>query len=512
LADRAVKRLMALRGELLRRSAQSMGTARSSRLTAVALVFIVAALNGTAWSLLTPPFQVPDETAHFAYSQTIAETGSGPGILGRPEFSSEQDQAMAAMGTLEIIGRPLVHAPVASQTVRNAIQAAAEGAPRGNGGGPSSASSQPPLYYALEALPYRAFSWATLPTRLYAMRAVSVLIFAFGAALAALLAAEILRGRAWVPLVGGMAVALSPYTAFVASGVTPDTLLLTISVATVLLVARAFRRGFTRRRAVAIGLMVGAGTLTKLTFLAFLPPALLVVIVLVIRDHRSLAVVRGGPLGSLLVALIAAAVLPVAASLWTEIAAHGNSARTGAFEIAVGSEETTSIREVVVYGWELFLPRLPFMSDQFTYFPPVTTWIDGFAGRYGWLDYEAPAIVIMWHRAFLATVGILAGCAVVASRHAVCGRRLEFASYAAFGVAQAAVIAKTGFDYRRSTGYVFEQPRYLFGLAGFYGALIAVSCIGLGDRLAPRLATIAVGLFCLHDMSGLTTTMLRYYG
>lgn len=505
-------RVMAFRTELLHRPAQGMATPRPSRLTAVALVFIVAALNGMAWSLLTPPFQVPDETAHFAYSQTIAEAGFRPGVVGRPEFSSEQDQVMAAIGTVRIIGRPMAHAPVERQTVKKGIRVAAEGAPRGNGGGPSSASSQPPLYYALEALPYRAFSWATLPTRLYAMRAVSVFIFALGAALSAMLAAEILRGRAWVPLVGGMAVALSPYTTFITSGVTPDTLLLTTSVATVLLVARSCRRGLTRRRAAAIGLMAGVGTLTKLTFLAFLPPALAIVIVLVIRDRRNLDAERGGPFGSLLIALIAAAALPIVALLWTELTAQGRTAGTGAFETAVGAEATTNIREIVVYGWELFLPRMPFMSEQFTYFPLVETWIDGFAGRYGWLDYEAPTFVIVVYRIFITIIGVLAGCAVFVARRAVLGRRLEVASYVAFTVAQAAVIAKTGYDYRRSTGYIFEQPRYLFGLAGFYSALIAVACLGVGNRPAPRLAIIVVGLFCLHDMSGLTTTMLRYYG
>lgn len=487
------------------------GTTRSSRPIAVGLVFIVAVLNGMAWSLLTPPFQVPDETAHFAYAQSIVERSSRPGVTGRPEFSSEQRQAMAAMGTLGIIGRPLVHAPADGRNVGNALRAE-EMSPRGDGGGPSSASSQPPLYYMLVSLPYRAFSGATLSTRLHAMRALSVVIFALGAALSALLAAEIVRGRAWAPLVGGMALALSPYTAFVASGVTPDTLLLTVSVSTLLLVARAVRFGVTTRRAVALGVVIGAGALTKLTFVAFVPPTVLVMVFLVIRDRGHLSVRRFGATYVVGLGFIAAAALPALALLWAVLAEPERPIRAGTLAIAAGTGRATNWRELGVYGWELFLPRLPFMSHQFTYFPPVSTWIDGFAGRYGWLDYSAPSLVIGWYRIFIAVVGILATRALVVARRAAWRHRSEFAVYAAFFVAQAAVIAKAGHDYRQSTGYVFEQPRYIFGLAGFYSILVALACLGAGRRLAPSLTIMVVGLFCLHNISGLAQTTLRYYG
>jgi len=497
----------------MRAAAHSAGkTAPSGRLIAVGLVFIVAVLNGMAWSLLTPPFQVPDETAHFAYTQSVVERGSRPGVEGRAEFSSEQRQAMAAMGTLGIIGRPLVHSPADGRNVGNALKASEKTSPRGDGGGASSASSQPPLYYILASLPYRVFSWATLSTRLHAMRALSVVIFGLGAALCALLAAEIVRGRAWAPLVGGMAVALSPYTAFISSGVTPDTLLLTVSVFTLFLVARAFRFGVTTRRAVALGVVVGAGALTKLTFAAFVPPAILVLVFLVIRDRRDLRGQRFGAAYVLGLALIAAAALPTLVILWTVLAEPEPPINTEALAVAVGAGGSTNLREIAVYGWELFLPRLPFMSQQFTYFPPVSTWIDGFAGRYGWLDYSAPSLVIGCYRIFIAVVGVLAGSALFLARRAAWTRRLEFAGYATFFVAQAAVIAKTGHDYRQSTGYVFEQPRYIFGLAGFYSVLIAIACLGVGSRFAPRLVILVVGLFCLHNLSGLTQTMLRYYG
>ncbi len=483
---------------------------RAFCLRAVSLVFIVAATNGAAWSLLTPPFQVPDETAHFAYAQSIAENGSGPGIPGRPEFSSEQMQAMTAMGTFTIIGRPLVHPPIDDVAADAALREAAEMARRGDGGGPSSASTQPPLYYVLAALPYKAFSWATVPTRLHAMRALSVLMFALAAALSALIAAEFVPRHSWAPLVGGMAVALSPYTAFIASGVTPDALLLALSAATVLVVARTFRQGLTVRRALVLGLILGAGTLTKLTFLAFLPPALAVVAFLVFRDRRNLAEGRESAFGALCIAIAAAITLPVVAFVVTELVFQ--SGQPGTLEVVAGPDGTTNLRESMVYGWQLFLPRLPFMSPQFAYFPPTSTWIDGFAGRYGWLDYAAPSWVASWFQFFIATAGLLTVATVIRAREAVASRGAEALAYIGFSIALAAAIAKTGYDYRRATGFVFEQPRYLFALVGLYSGFITVACLGLGRRFAPKLAILAIGLFCLHDMTGLTQTMLRYYG
>src|SRR4029077_7450726 len=39
---------------------------------------LVAFLSAACWSFITPPFQVPDEQDHFAYTQQLAETGQLP--------------------------------------------------------------------------------------------------------------------------------------------------------------------------------------------------------------------------------------------------------------------------------------------------------------------------------------------------------------------------------------------------------------------------------------------------
>ena len=98
---------------------------------------------------------------------------------------------------------------------------------------------------------------------------------------------------------------------------------------------------------------------------------------------------------------------------------------------------------------------------------------------------------------------LLAGSLIVAGAFLV--------AMAGFTAALFAIIARQGYGYKRDTGFIFEQARYLFPLAALYGATVAVACLGLGRRLAPVLACAFIGLLCLHDLSGILLTLQRYY-
>lgn len=43
---------------------------------------LIACLNAVCWSVISPPFQVVDESAHYAYVQRLAETGRLPSSAG----------------------------------------------------------------------------------------------------------------------------------------------------------------------------------------------------------------------------------------------------------------------------------------------------------------------------------------------------------------------------------------------------------------------------------------------
>jgi hypothetical protein len=64
-------------------------------------ILIVGAIQSIAWNLVTPPFQGPDESTHYAYIQHLAETGNLPSpqtqvsaLAAHKPFSTEEREAM----------------------------------------------------------------------------------------------------------------------------------------------------------------------------------------------------------------------------------------------------------------------------------------------------------------------------------------------------------------------------------------------------------------------------------
>src|SRR5436190_18956678 len=60
------------------------------------VVVALAAANAVVWSLLTPPFRGPDESAHVAYVGHVADRGVPPGGVGavdraQPELGPDYD-------------------------------------------------------------------------------------------------------------------------------------------------------------------------------------------------------------------------------------------------------------------------------------------------------------------------------------------------------------------------------------------------------------------------------------
>ena len=116
------------------------------------------AVAGVAWALLVPPWQVPDEDAHFAYAQTIAELHRRPADDGRPALeaqkSSEQDLAERDSGFLRSYQR-LGANPEWSVRAERGWRATPE-PPRDDGGGANAAENNLPAYYLYAAVPYVA--------------------------------------------------------------------------------------------------------------------------------------------------------------------------------------------------------------------------------------------------------------------------------------------------------------------------------------------------------------------
>lgn len=466
---------------------------------------LIACLNAVCWSIVTPPFQVPDEPDHFAYVKQFAETGRLPSSSSE-ELSSEETATLKALHYEKIRQQPQTRA-IGTQAEQERLNREAAASPREHGSPAAGvAASQPPLYYALEAIPYSVARGGTVLERLTLMRLTSALFAGLTAIFAFLFIRETLPGVPWAWTVGGLAIALAPLLGFMSGGVNPDSMLFAVSAAAFYCLARAFRRGLSKRGALAIGAVTAIGLLTKLNFIGLVPGILLALIVLSIRAARTsgraayrtlaLATVLALSPGVVLAAVNAVADRPLLGFVSSAAgAAHG------------------SLLAQVNYIWQLYLPRLPGTTNDF---PGLSTtrhlWFDGYVGLYGWLDTTFPGWVYSVALVPAGAIALLCARALVRGRAVLRARAAELAVYATMTVGLVALVGAASYQAFPGTDAEFGQVRYLLPLLALLGAALALAARGAGRRWGPVAGVSIVVLFLAHDVFSQLLVVARYYG
>jgi hypothetical protein len=476
--------------------------------------FLLAFINAAIWGVVVPPFQVPDEISHFGYAQYVAETGKAPPQGVGAQYSPQEQLALSDLDFYPVVGHEQQRGILTSAENQSLMAALATHPSPVGEGGVSSATNQPPLYYALEAIPYWLSPSSNILTRLAMMRLLSALMAAFTVLAVFLFLREMLPGSSWAWTVGALVVAFQPTFDFIAAGVHGDNLLFLASAATFLALARAYRRGLTKRRAALIGLATVVGVLGKLTFIALVPGIALAVLLL---GWRAFSEDRREALRSVLVAG-AIVVLPVAAygvlnaTVWHRggITAGGLA---GATSTSAQAAHTITLNESLDYIWQLYLPRLPFMHHRdFLEYPLTSLWLDGTIGRFGWLDYSFPEWVYTVGEWVFIALGLLALSTLVRMRRRIVALLPLLGCFAVMSFGLLGAIGYTGIRYRANTGVPFEQARYLLPLLVFYALFIVVAARGVGRRWAPALGGALVVLAMAHGLFAETLTISRYYG
>jgi 4-amino-4-deoxy-L-arabinose transferase-like glycosyltransferase len=466
--------------------------------------FVVATLNACIWAVVTPSFQVPDEIPHAAYVQYLAETGDVPRPFntqaGNLDPSEEERVAMEYV-PFSYQGTPNWD----RQADRDAQEALSQDLDREHEPAAGAAAPYPPLYYALEAIPYKLASGGSFYDRLLAMRLFSALFAGLTAGFCFLFARELVPGSPWAWIAAGTAVALQPLASFVSGGVNPEALLYAASAALFYAVARAFRRGLTVRTGAAIGAALAVALLSKGTALGFLPAIALVLALLVWRAPASArrTALKGAA------AAVAAGAGPYL--LWLVVSAvvydrSGSTATAGLANAAPG----TGLKMQLSYVWQVYLPRLPFMDDQFPFNVPKVIWFDGFVGRLGYSSYEFPG----WYNgialAVAAALSVLAAIALFVRRGAVLRRWPEALSYVAMAGAIMFVVGFAGYRLAAGGGPVL-QARYLLPLLALYAGLIALAARAPGRRFGPAVAVLIVVTLAAHNLAALMLSLHQYY-
>jgi predicted membrane protein DUF2142 len=478
------------------------------------LCFAIAFVNAAIWGVVTPPFQVPDEITHFAYVQYLAEEGQPPPQGPQGQFSPQEQETLSALHFFDVIGRPQIRGIFTAYEDRMLRRELASRLSPVGPGGTTSASNQPPLYYTLEAVPYLLSPSSDILTRLGLMRLLSALIAAGTVLVIFMFLRELFPRSPWAWTVGALAVAFQPTFAFIAGSVQGDNLLFFASALIVFLLLRTYRRGLTMRRGAVLGAAVAIGALSKLTFLALLPGIALALGVIAWRSpstdrKRTLAAVAG--------ALVVAAT-PLLVYAWMNVSVwHRGGITAGGVSVAANTPlpggAVVTIKETIDYIWELFLPPLGFIHHVYFVKNPLwEVWFNGSIGHFGWLDYMFPLWVYTDARYLLYVLLALAAVCLVRARARIPPLLPLFACYGAMALGLFGAIGYAGIRYKLSTGYTFEQARYLFPLLSFYAVFLVLAARGAGRRWAPVVGGALVALAMIHGLFAETLTISRYYG
>lgn len=242
-------------------------------------IFLIALVVRCIWAVVVPPWQAPDEPDHYVYAAHIGEQYQipHPPFEKAPYYSTEVTTSWmntflgGISGVGASSGHDLPYLPVAYD-YRTARDYEAPHQDRLSSAG-ARATSYPPLYYLLEAIPYRLLRGAPLLSRLYAMRLITATLGALSCVFAYLMAYELRCQRRWGWTLG-LCMALMPMYVFATSTINNDAAMYLGVTALIWLLIRIYQRNtVSRSLTFALGLVSGLSLLAKptvfpLTFLA----------------------------------------------------------------------------------------------------------------------------------------------------------------------------------------------------------------------------------------------------
>jgi hypothetical protein len=468
------------------------------------LCALIACLNAACWSVLTPPFESPDEPSHFAYVEHLAETGHLPSSSAE-EFTPAEGVALEDLHLEQVSLHPQIGTIATPAEQRELERDLAHGYPRTGNSNAGVATAEPPLYYALEAIPYGLASSGNVLDQLALMRLLSALMGGLTALFVFLFLREALPGEPWAWTVGGVGVAVMPLLGFMSGSVNPDALLFAISAALFYCLARGFRRGLTPRLAVALGAVIAVGFMTKLNFLGLLPGAILGLLVLSLREARTS---RRAARRCLMLA-VGVGASPIALYVLVNVLSGRLAAGTLATLVTLAGRH--SILAEASYIWQFYLPRLPGMHP---YFGGLLTtrvlWFDGLVGLYGWADTTFPGWVYNAALIPAALIAALAARTLFVHRHVLRHRLSEAAVYLAMTLGVLIMVGAN--DYLGGNPGEYREPRYLLPMLALWGAVLVLAARGAGRRWGPSVGAAIIVLLIAHDLFSQLLLISRFYG
>jgi 4-amino-4-deoxy-L-arabinose transferase-like glycosyltransferase len=475
------------------------------------LLLVAVGLVGGTWAFLNPPWQSPDETWHFAYTQSLAEREALPGGADRPSFSTEQLVAADHSRAGNLAFDPSLKTPWSASAVsrwERADSELADGA-RSDGGGQNNAGPNPPLYYAFEAVPYVVAVGGDVFDRLYAMRVWSVLLLLGTVVATWLLAGELFGNNRLLQLMAAAVAGFQPGMVFINASVNPDSMLIMLWAFALWLGVRILRRGITWRQSLALAAMAAGAVLTKATGYLLVAAAIAIV-------GYALSRVRDRRLGWILrVAAVTAVAIAVPVGAWLAFArAEG---RPAVNQVTSTSGRTVSVVDfppgyLASYLWQFYLPKLSSQADlpagvsrEYGY----DVWVRTGWGVFGWKEVRLPESIYTALRWLSIAVLLAAAVAVIRRRVRLGWPAFLFLALSSVGLIFA--LHWIEFRFLAERGELFLQGRYFLPLLPIAACAGAAALTLLPERFrGPAVGVALGGLFGLQVLS-LATVLERYY-
>ncbi len=470
-------------------------------------LYVLAALNGAAWALITPAFQTPDEVDHFAYVQSLVERGQTPTPYpSSTRFRWSTGEGDALLGSAMLTDHQVDDSRVPWLTAdvhRYAALAKHNGADPANGGGFDAMSGYGPLYYLAVAPGYLIASGSSAFSQLALTRLFSVLIGALVTLFTYLMVRELVARRAWVAVLAGLLVGFQPMYSFLSGSVNNDIGIDAGAAAVAYLLVRMLRRGLAWPTTLPLGLLLGLLPFVKGSAYDLYPLTLLALIGVLWRHRTQRQTRNRTAVGGLVALLLSAAVTFEAVQLLANALVPAPPSLGTAPSVATASGSLSIVLahplSYLTYLWEVFLPRLAGMHPHFPFgvYPARVIFVNRGWAAFGWYDVGFPAWVYRVLEAAILAVAVLGLVALWRERRLVCRRRMEVALLVLFPIVVVAGFEAV-FYIPGQRDLISEFGRYAFPALAPLATGVVGALYGFGRRW-----TIAAGSILLVAMLAL---------
>jgi hypothetical protein len=463
---------------------------------------MLAAIQGVLWSLFTAPLNGPDEAAHAAYVQAVAETGERPSrTSGTGSTSTVLNKVRVELGLGPMLGHVEARPDAGNApNVERAIEQLSDRAWK-DGTGPNAVAQNPPLYYAYAALAYRLSPDRSILGRLFAIRLATVALFVATVLFAWLLASE-LFGPLWQRFTATALVALQPKLVAMGAVINPDTLLFMVSTGFLWMSARLVLRGWSTARVAGVAAFAATAALTHGRGLYLIPALAVALLVALLRHRPTLVDIARAGLAVVGVLLVAAVVI-----VGWKAPAGGGAAYGG----EIGQHAPFNLKQFLSYLFQFYFGPFSFLQPLGPPHGYRQVYIETFFGAFGSLEVNYRTSVYDLLQ-IGAAIGLATFGGVVVARWSAVKRHWPL-WILALGTFGSLLLVLHVSAYRDLTlgGDPLLTGRYLLPVVGLYAVAVAWVVGSLPRLLRLPVAGVVLALATALAIQGLLLEATRFY-